>query len=546
MVSDYYHDDPVDEPAVRRILPKFIAGSLLMLFSFVYYQTTLAANININSSRSIEFGQGVSVTAPCAGSDNLTVTPKSSFVNAANGTGAHYLNSVKVAGIPASCNGKDFSLSFYDSVTGSSALPIFSFFGENQRVATVYNSAGYFLNGFQSAGTEVSSASGAFTVTFTTPVALSTNAMKVTLQTNEHKDWAEASVSSRVAHTCAVLSTGAVKCWGLGGRTQLGNGQGFDSDVPVNVPSLSSGVIEIGTGAEHSCALLATGEMKCWGRNAAGQLGDNTVNDKTDPVNVINLSAVRAMSVGYTHTCAVTRTGAAKCWGQGAEFQLGHNSNGSSNQPTDVSNLSSGVIAIAAGEQHTCAVLDTGAAQCWGWNRRGELGIGNFDQQKKIPVPVVGLNARAIAVAAGQQHTCVLLITGGVQCMGDNLKGQIGNDSTTANFHSPQNVRDITNAVAISAGQNHSCALLSTGAVQCWGANGSGQVGITTAVTQRHYPETVQSLGGIATAITTGSTHSCAVLITRAAKCWGSGANGRLGNGSLSDSSSPVSVTGIP
>jgi alpha-tubulin suppressor-like RCC1 family protein len=286
--------------------------------------------------------------------------------------------------------------------------------------------------------------------------------------------------------------------------------------------------------------------MKCWGRNAAGQLGNNNITDQTDPVNVTNLSAVRAISVGYTHTCAVTRTGAAKCWGQGGEFQIGNNTNFTYDEPTDVSNLSSGVIAIAAGEQHTCAVLDTGAAQCWGWNRKGELGIGSFDQQKKIPQPVVGLNARAIAIAAGQLHTCVLLATGRVQCMGDNTKGQIGNDSVTASFHTPQNVRDITNAVAIAAGQLHTCALLSTGAVQCWGANGSGQVGIDTGTTQRHYPETVQSLGGIATAITTGSTHSCAVLITGAAKCWGGGANGRLGNGLLSNSSSPVSVSGIP
>jgi hypothetical protein len=145
-MSYHYHDDPVEESAVRRILPKFIAASVLMLFTFFYYQTTLASNITLNANQSIEFGQSVSATAACAGSNNLTVSPKSSFVNVANGAGTYYLSSVQVAGIPASCEGKDFVISFYDSATGSSALPIF---GENKNVATVYNNAGTFEQGFQ-------------------------------------------------------------------------------------------------------------------------------------------------------------------------------------------------------------------------------------------------------------------------------------------------------------------------------------------------------------------------------------------------------------
>jgi len=181
-MSYHYHDDPVEESAVRRILPKFIAASVLMLFTFFYYQTTLASNITLNANQSIEFGQSVNATAACAGSDNLVVTPKSSFVNAENGGGSYYLSSVSVSGIPSSCNGVDFNISFYDSVT-STALPIFA---STKTVASVWNNGGSFQGGRGWLGSTISSASGSFTVSFTTPVALAANVEKVTLQSIVH------------------------------------------------------------------------------------------------------------------------------------------------------------------------------------------------------------------------------------------------------------------------------------------------------------------------------------------------------------------------
>jgi alpha-tubulin suppressor-like RCC1 family protein len=543
-VSYHYHDDPVEETAVRSILPKFIAASVLMLFSFFYYQTTLASNINLNSSSSREFGQGVTITAPCAGSDNLVVTPTSTFVNAANGTGAHYLTSVGVAGIPASCNGDDFSLSFYDSVTGSSALPIFSFFGENKRVATVYNSAGYFLKGFQSSGTEVSSASGAFTVTFKTPEAFATNAMKVTLQTTDHKDWAEASISSSVYHTCTLLGSSRVKCWGWNADGQMGDGSQVDRNAPVDVSGLGSGFIDIAAGYEHSCAVLDTGTVKCWGGNTEGQIGDGTNTRRLTPVNVSNLSGVSAIQA-QLHTCALLRAGGVKCWGRNNEGQIGDGGGPDRLTPVDVSGLSSGVTAIAAGHLHTCALLNTGEVKCWGKGSDGQIGDGGTSQRSS-PTDVSGLSARAIAVAAGKFHTCALLSTGKVQCWGLNTNGQLGNN-TTATSASPVDVTGITNAVAISAGGNNSCALLGTGAMQCWGHNTFGQVG-DGSTTQRNAPVGVSGVTGLTgvRAITTGFEHSCAVLSTGAAKCWGNNTSGRLGTGNNNPYYLPESVSGIP
>ena len=173
-MSDYYYDDPVEEQVVKRKRPRAIFGSALLLFAGgLFLNTTLAANINIGTGGNFEFGQGVAVTTACSGSSVLTATPSSSFVNT-SGAGDFYLSSVTVSGIPSSCNGDDFQISVYDSTT-STALPIFD---SNKSVATVYNNAGSFEQGFQSLGTEVSGASGTFTVTFKSPVALSSTAMR--------------------------------------------------------------------------------------------------------------------------------------------------------------------------------------------------------------------------------------------------------------------------------------------------------------------------------------------------------------------------------
>jgi len=517
-----------------------------MIFSFVYYQTTLAANINLNSGRSVEFGQSVSTTTACSGSDNLVVTPTSTFTNATNGTGSYYLTSVKVSGIPASCNGKDINISFYDSATGSSALPLFSnLFGENRRVATVYNNAGFFQKGFQGSGTEVSSSSGSFTVTFKTPAALSTDAMKVTLQSTEHKNWAEASISSSQAFTCALLDSSGVKCWGRNGEGQIGDGTGTQRNAAVNVSGLTSGVIAIGTGEKHTCAVLDTGAVKCWGWGGNGRLGIGTASGSySTPTDVTGLAA-RAIAVagGELHNCILLITGQVECSGQGFYGQLGFSTTSDFDTPQLISSISS-AIAIAAGRTHSCAVLSTGAVQCWGAGANGQIGDGG-GTQRNTPQTVSGIT-NAVAISAGAFHTCALLSTGYVRCWGLNTNGQLGIGSSGGQANTSLEVSGITNAVAISAGTSHTCALLSTGAVQCWGLNADGQLGDGTT-TQRLIPTAISGLTSGVRAIGTGLDHSCAVLSTGAARCWGGNDQGQVGdNTEDTDRTTPRDVSGIP
>ena len=180
----YYYDDPVEQPAVKRQKPRALFGVLLLCAGGLFLNTTLAANINIGTGGKVEFGQGISVTTACSGASVLTATPNSSFVNA-SGSGAFYFNSVTVSGIPSSCNGVDFTLSVYDSST-SSALPIFA---TNKNVVRIWNDGGTFKLGSGSvSGASITSSAGAFTVSFTAPVALATRVSRLTLQSTEHVD----------------------------------------------------------------------------------------------------------------------------------------------------------------------------------------------------------------------------------------------------------------------------------------------------------------------------------------------------------------------
>ena len=178
----YYSDDPLVEDARRPRARNKILGAVAFIVAGVFFlNTTLAANISINTGQGIEFGQGATQTTACSGATNLTVTPSATFINA-SGVGAFYFSSVTVSNIPSSCNGTDFTLSAYPN-SGNTPLALFNSTSTN---AVIYNSAGTFQGGVGSTGMTVSSGSGTFTATFTSPVALSTSVYKIVIQSSNH------------------------------------------------------------------------------------------------------------------------------------------------------------------------------------------------------------------------------------------------------------------------------------------------------------------------------------------------------------------------
>ena len=335
------------------------------------------------------------------------------------------------------------------------------------------------------------------------------------------------SVVAGTDHTCAVTTGGGAKCWGSNHDGELGDGTHTKRYSPVDVVGLTSGVASVAAADNDSCAVTTSGGAKCWGRNTEGQLGDGTLTSRTTPVNVVGLtSGVAAITVGSTHTCALTTSGGVKCWGDNFVGELGDGTHTNHSTPVDVVGLSSGVTAVEAGAYHTCALTTGGGVKCWGVNFAGQLGDGS-DTDSASPVDVVGLSSGVASISVGGAHSCALTTGGGIKCWGINFAGQLG-DGTLTNHDTPVPVFGFTSgAAAISAGDDHTCALTTTSGVRCWGGNDYGQLGDGSTI-DRATP--VDVLGPVS-AVTSGAKHSCALLPDSTIQCWGYNLVGQLGDG---------------
>ena len=362
-------------------------------------------------------------------------------------------------------------------------------------------------------------------------------------------DPSAAGVAAGTFHTCALTSGGGVKCWGENAAGQLGDGTETNRLAPVDVVGLSSGAAAITAGGWHACALTTTGGVKCWGDNASGELGDGTTARRLTPVDVVGLSGgVVAISAGEHHTCALTSGGGVKCWGMNAYGQLGDGTMTQREVPTDVTGLSSGVAAIGAGGSHTCAALAAGGVKCWGLGLFGQVGDGTMVARRLLPVNVVGLSASVSAIAGGYAHTCVLTADEGIKCWGSNGGGQLG-DGTETDRLAPVDVVGLSGgaaAIAVTAGWGHSCALTSEGGARCWGYNNEGQIGDGTK-TNRLTPVGVSELSAGQTTIDSfgWGWHTCALTRGGGIKCWGRNWTGQLGDGTTTDRLTPVAVIGF-
>lgn len=342
-------------------------------------------------------------------------------------------------------------------------------------------------------------------------------------------------------HACALTTAGGVVCWGGNSYGQLGNGTTVSSSTPVAVVGLTADVKQLDVGTYHTCAVTSAGGVKCWGDGSSGQLGNGATANHASPVDVAGLATgVASVSGGGRHTCAVTTAGGAKCWGSGSNGQLGNGATGLSTTPVDVSGLTTGVARVDAGFSYSCALTTAGGVKCWGANYSGQLGNGTT-VSSSTPVNVSGLASGATQISAGQLHTCASTSTGAAKCWGDSDNGQLGDGSTTYSA-TPVNVTGLSTGVShVSAGGDHTCAVTTTGGVKCWGYGYYGQLGAGNT-DSTVAPVDVVGLTSGATSVSSGGYFTCAVTSAGGAKCWGANGNGRLGNGALADSLTPVDV----
>ncbi len=340
---------------------------------------------------------------------------------------------------------------------------------------------------------------------------------------------------------------GKAQCWGSNANGQLGNGSAVDSTTPVTVSGISN-AMTLGAGQGHSCALLVDGTVQCWGWNAYGELGDGTTTDSFTPITVNGLTAnVASLAVGREHSCARLANGTVQCWGLNSDGQLGDGTNvyDASLPPVTVYGITT-AVAVAAGDYHSCAVLADKSVWCWGRNDNGQLGNNSIIAAWAPVQAGIGSISTATAVAAGGSHSCARLEDGRVECWGLNSSGQLGDD-TKNESHIPVYVRGIATATAIAVGNAHSCALLSDKTVKCWGQNNYGQLG-NSLTTNSSTPVMVSGITD-AVEIAASGDYSCARLSDSISdgkiECWGFNADGQLGNGRTDNSSVPVFVSGI-
>ena len=319
----------------------------------------------------------------------------------------------------------------------------------------------------------------------------------------------------------------------------------------------------------HSCATTSAGLVYCWGSSAGGKTGYLGVNQTVVPrEDAIPLTAtVARVSAGYEHTCALTSTGEIFCWGDNKWGQLGYSdpSNvGFATTPDQAGPVELGGTAavVVAGGQHTCALLDTNEVVCWGESGAGQLGYGIDEVSSLGQVPadlgIVDMGDVVTQIALGYRHTCALVTDGRVRCWGANRHGQLGYahtdtvgvESTPATYNRTVNLGQA--AVAIALGTAHSCALLVSGDAMCWGSNERGQVGVGLApdelVGDDEEPHTKGriDLGGQGAAITAGGEHTCVLLRDNTVRCWGAGHSGILGCGNCAVSDDDDTRCDIP
>ena len=334
--------------------------------------------------------------------------------------------------------------------------------------------------------------------------------------------------------SCALGGGGDIRCWGSNSQGQLGDGSGARRTSPG--PTVGS-FTRLAVGISHACALDETGTPHCWGNNASGQLGDGSTTTRTQPTPVADVPPLVEITAGAAHTCGVSRTGATYCWGDNASGQLG---DGSTTRRTTPVPVEGGYTfrQVAAGWRHTCAITAGGQGVCWGDNGDAQLGRSGGGAST-TPGPVGG-GHRFTALSAGSGHTCGLTDQRDVLCWGSNQFGQLGDGSTEGRWQ-PASVAGEGDFQDVAAGAQHGCAISGTGGVLCWGRNLYGQLG-DGSTTDRPSPTAVEGSLRFSQLHALGS-HTCGRSPAGDLICWGYNSDGQIGDGSRTNRTTPVQVS---
>jgi alpha-tubulin suppressor-like RCC1 family protein len=371
-------------------------------------------------------------------------------------------------------------------------------------------------------------------------------------------------------HACARLTTGRAMCWGTGDANRLGFNGISDSDRAGFVQGVGdvgrlTQVAQLSLGADHSCARLTTGQARCWGENQNRQLGTGDQQDG-GPFVVENrtggpMTGITAIAAGANHTCAIVAGGQVRCFGSNVNGQLGDGSIQPRTRAVTVLDVNgstplTGATQISAGSNYTCVRLNTGQARCWGNNTAGQLGRGNNDSRNRPVVVKNGTGTGPLTgvtqLSTGSATTCARMSDNTARCWGGDVDGILGNAGAENASVLPVRVRAVSGAgfltgvKNISVGSFHACATVTGNQLRCWGDGNDSQLG-TGNVSDRTRPAVVRNVADTgallgATQVSSGENFTCARLNNGQARCWGEDTDGQLGNGAGGTSDTPVVV----
>ena len=368
-------------------------------------------------------------------------------------------------------------------------------------------------------------------------------------------------VSTKSSHTCALKSSGEVYCWGSGEQGQIGNGGNSVSYTPTRAnfsSSVFSSVERLSIGVSSSCAIQTSGKTYCWGWSQDGRLGSGSSTVNKNRPNLVkgignNGNLSEAIDIGSSsHSCVLIKSGLVACWGKGDNYRLGNDSTSDKDTPAlavrrgrEAGFFSTGLSPnqqISTFTEHACAVKNDGTPLCWG--RAGSyLGQSSSTTNQKVPGVVSSLMGVTKEIDVGDGHSCARKNDNTVACWGKGEDGILGNGDSSSTYYSvPQlvnnhsgNSGNLTGVEQISTGRLHSCAVLSNGKVACWGKGTSGELG-NNSKTDRSTPVLVQNEAGNAitgvSQVAAGYSHTCATRTNGKIYCWGYNENNQVSPGS--------------
>lgn len=364
--------------------------------------------------------------------------------------------------------------------------------------------------------------------------------------------------------SCVLVEGGGLRCWGRNAECQLGLGDQAavgDDEYPATAPALELGAhkaLQVVLGRDHSCALFDDSGVRCWGGNEGGVLGyaDSEPRGCEASTRPGLLPALQIwdgeehtvkLAAGQLHTCALSSQGRVRCWGGNFFGALGYPgvlAVGALEVPAAVGPVTVGgeAVDLFANHHTTCVILGDGAVRCWGGNFWGSLGYGDYeavgDDEDPALLGDVPLPAPATTLALGQSHTCALLTTDELYCWGSSLAGELGlGDLNPFGYPSPQLVPSGAPIAEFGLGAALTCVRESEGPVRCWGTGKEGQrasgdtkdFGLTAAAAAAPAIDFGAPIGAQALSVNNG--HACALLADGALRCWGASAEGQTGAG---------------